>query len=397
MTRPSRATELLHSDYAAPSGFGSLSTPIHHASTITFRDVASMRARDWRRDDSYTYGLHGTPTTLTLENRIAILDGGEHTVLTPSGLAAIVVTHFALLKAGDAVLLPTNVYAPSRDLGTAILAPLGIEVTPYDPSLGAAVEELVTPATRLLWIESPGSVTMEVADLAALVQVARKHGITTAIDNTWSAGLLLRPFDHGVDVVMHALTKYPSGGSDVLMGSVTTRDRALHERIKHAHMRLGFGVSGDDAYLVLRSLGSLEARLAHHEQAALLVAHWLKGRDEVAQVLHPALEECPGHVFWKRDFLGSGGLFSFILKPGISQDRVDAMVEALKLFRIGYSWGGAMSLAVPYLLSQSRSQSSWKSPNSPWQAGSLVRLFIGLESPSDLIADLAQAFERLAP
>jgi cystathionine beta-lyase len=383
-----RATEILHTDYSPPAGFGSLTTPIHHASTVTFTDVASMRARDWRKNDSYTYGLHGTPTTFTLEERIAVLDGGQHTILAPSGLAAIALVNLSLLKSGDHLLLPENVYNPSRDLGASLLASWGISVTQYDPAEAGAVAERMTPSTRLLWIESPGSVTMEVADVPALVAAARSKGVLTAIDNTWSAGLFFAPFEHGVDIVMQALTKYPSGGSDVLMGSVTTRDPKLYEKLKLGHMRLGLGVSGDDAYLVLRGLASLKSRLAQHEQGAQRVARWLEGRPEVAQVLHPALKDCPGHAFWKRDYSGAGGLFSFVLDRSIPQEKVDAMVEALELFQIGYSWGGAVSLAIPYLMHEVRT-------NTPWTRGSLVRLYIGLEDPEDLTADLAQAFSTL--
>ncbi len=388
MSRVERSTEILHSDYVPPAGFGSLTTPIHHASTITFQDVESMRARDWRRSDGYTYGLHGTPTTFTLEERIAVLEGGRHTILAPSGLAAIALINLSLLTAGDMVLLPANVYGPNRDMCRSLLGQWGITAVFYDPVLGAGIAALITDKTRLLWIESPGSVTMEVGDLPALVAAAQSRGVTTALDNTWSGGLLLRPFDFGVDIVMQALTKYPSGGSDVLMGSVTTRELALYEKLKLGHMHLGYGVSADDAYLVLRGLASLEVRLRQHEESALTLAHWLKGRPEVARVLHPALPDCPGHVFWKRDFLGSGGLFSFVLEPSISQARVDAMVNALRLFKIGFSWGGAVSLAVPYIMGHSR-------PDVPWNGSPLVRLYVGLERAADLIDDLNQAFQNL--
>jgi cystathionine beta-lyase len=389
MSGKRRATTLVDTEYRPPAGFGGLSAPVYHASTVTFKDVAAMRARDWRDNTGYTYGLHGTPTTFTLEQRIAELDGGRYTTLTPSGLAAIAMINFALLKTGDDLLLPNNVYGPSREMGRTLLADFGVTVRAYDPGCGGAIEGYLQPNTRLIWVESPGSVTMEVQDVPAITAVARRHSILTAIDNTWAAGILFHPFEHGVDLVMQALTKYPSGGSDMLMGSVTTRERALHERVRSAHMRLGLGVSGDDAFLIMRSLASLELRLRQHESAALLVARWLRARPEVARVLHPFFEDCPGHALWKRDFEGAGGLFSVVLRDEIAQERVDAMINALKIFRIGYSWGGSHSLAVPYLMHDLRT-------DPVWSAGSLVRLYIGLEDPLDLIDDLAQAITQLA-
>ena len=388
-----RATRLVHSDYMPPAGFGGLNTAIHHASTVTFANVAAMRARDWKHDTGYTYGLHGTPTTFTLARRIAELEGGTQAVLAPSGLAAIMLVDFALLKAGDEMLLPDNVYNPSRELATTMLTGFGVTTRFYDPMIAAGIGDLINSRTRLVWIETPGSVTMEMPDVAAIAAAAKTKNVLTAIDNTWAAGLLFCPFDHGVDIVMHALTKYPSGSSDVLMGSVTTRDETLHQRIKTAHMRLGLGIGGDDAYLMLRSLATLELRLAQSGGTALALAQWLKARPEVARVLHPAFEECPGHAVWKRDFSGASGLFSVVLAKRIAEARVDAMVDSLKLFRIGYSWGGVHSLAVPYRVGSAggppRTATPW--PNSE----TLVRFYAGLEHPDDLIADLEQAFERL--
>lgn len=388
------ATRLVHHDYEPPATFGGLNVGIHHASTVTFPSVAALRSRDWKNDTGYTYGLHGTPTTFTLARRIASLDGGDHCVLVPSGLAAIALIDLAMLQSGDRLLLPDNVYGPSRELGATLLARLGIETRFYDPMDPASLEASIDAQTRLIWIETPGSVTMEVPDVPALVAIAKRHGIVTAIDNTWAAGLLFRPFDHGVNVVMHALTKYPSGGSDVLMGSVTTRDEALHQRFKTAHMHLGFGISGDDAYLMLRGLPTTELRLARSGATGLALATWLDARPEVAAVLHPAFPDSPGHATWKRDFSGAAGLFSIVVDAAIGEPRVDAMIDALKLFRIGYSWGGVVSLAVPYRVATPggppRSASRWP------HRGVLVRFYAGTEDPADLIADLAQAFERLS-
>ena len=387
------ATRLVHSAYVPPSGFGGLNTAIHHASTVTFPNVAAMRAREWLHDTGYTYGLHGTPTTFTLARRIAQLEGARHAVLAPSGLAAIMLVNFALLKAGDEMLLPDNVYNPSRELATTMLADFGVTTHFYDPMSGASIEKLFNDRTRLVWIETPGSVTMEMPDVAAIAAVAKARGVVSAIDNTWAAGLLFCPFDHGVDIVMHALTKYPSGGSDVLMGSVATNDDALHQRIKTAHMRTGLGIGGDDAYLMLRGLATMELRLAQSGATGLALAHWLRARPEVARVLHPAFEDCPGHAIWKRDFSGAAGLFSVVLQADIDEVRVDAMVDALRLFKIGFSWGGVHSLAVPYRVGKAggppRTATTWQ------KSGTMVRFYTGLEHADDLIADLDQAFRKL--
>ena len=387
------ATRLVRHDYVAPSPFGGLNAGIHHASTITFPTVAAMRARDWKNDTGYTYGLHGTPTTFTLAHRIADLEGGRHCLLVPSGLAAIALVDLALLKSGDRMLLPENVYNPSRELAGSLLAGLGVETAFYDPMDLDALAAKIDARTTLIWIETPGSVTMEVPDVPAIVALAKRHGVTTAIDNTWAAGVLFRPFDHGVGIVMHALTKYPSGGSDVLMGSVTTVDDDLHQRLKAMHMRLGLGIGGDDAYLVARGLPTMRMRLARSGENGLALARWLSARSEVAAVLHPAFASCPGHAIWQRDFGGAAGLFSVVIDDAIPESRVDAMIDALRMFDIGFSWGGAHSLAVPYRVAvpggTPRDPARWP------HGGVLVRFYAGLEDVEDLIEDLEQGFERL--
>ena len=380
-------TLLTTTDYRAPEGFAAFPTAIHHASTVLFRNVAALRARNWQDKNAYTYGLHGTPTTFTLEARLAEIEGGEHCLLAPSGLAAISMIDLALLKTGDDVLLPDNVYNPNRELGNWLGRDFGISARYYDPLIGAGIAGLIQPNTRLIWTEAPGSVSMEVPDLPAICRAAKARQVPVALDNTWSAGLAFRAFDHGVDIVMQALTKYHSGGSDVLMGAVITRDRELHRKIEQAHMRLGMGVSADDTYLVLRGLPTMKLRFDAHDQSARKIAAWLKQRPEIARVLHPAFEDCPGHAHWKRDFSGAGGLFSVLFDPAFTEEQTDRFVDSLKLFGIGYSWGGANSLAVPYRIAQMRR--GWT------DGGQLVRLNIGLEDTRDLIADLEQALAAL--
>ncbi|MEM4986129.1 cystathionine beta-lyase [Collimonas sp. H4R21] len=387
MAKKNPQTALMHSDYTAPAGFDAFPVAIHHASTVLFKNVAAMRAREWQEKNSYTYGLHGTPTSFTLEARLAEIEGGQHCLLAPSGLAAITMVDLALLKSGDDVLLPDNVYNPNRELGNWLSKDFGITARYYDPMAGAGIAGLIQPNTRLVWTEAPGSVSMEVPDLPAICAAAHAKGVLVAIDNTWSAGLALRAFDLGVDIVMQALTKYQSGGSDVLMGAVVTRDPALNQKLQLAHMRLGFGVGMDDAYLVLRSLPTMKLRFDAHDAGARTVAAWLQQQAQISRVLHPAFADCPGHENWKRDFTGAGGLFSVLFDARYSEEQTDCFVDSLKLFKIGYSWGGANSLCVPYRIQGMRKN---------WQdQGTLVRFNIGLEDPQDLIADIEQAFNLM--
>lgn len=385
--RTSFQTALIHSDYVAPQGFSAFPQAIHHASTVLFDNVAAMRSRNWQNKTAYTYGLHGTPTTFTLEARLAAIEDGKFCLLAPSGLAAIVMVDFAFLKAGDDVLLPDNIYNPNRDLSNWLQSDFGITARYYDPLIGAGIADLIQPNTRLIWTEAPGSVSMEVPDLPAICKAAHDKNVLVALDNTWSAGVALHAFDLGVDVVMQALTKYQSGGSDVLMGAIITRDEKLNAKLGAAHMRLGFGVSVDDSYLILRSLPTMKLRFDAHDAAARKVATWLQARPEISVVLHPALPDCPGHDIWQRDFSGAGGLFSVLFDPHYTEEQTDRFVDQLKLFKIGFSWGGVNSLCVPYRIQAMRSH--WK------HTGQLVRFNIGLEDPQDLIADIEQAFSAL--
>jgi cystathionine beta-lyase len=380
-------TTLVHSDYVPPQGFAAFPPAIHHASTVLFKNVAAFRARDWQDKNAYTYGLHGTPTTFTLEARLAAIEGGTYCLLAPSGLAAIAIASLGLLKSGDDVLIADNVYNPNRELGNWLDSDFGITTRYYDPLIGAGIADLIQPNTRLIWTEAPGSVSMEVPDIPAICRAAHARGVPVVLDNTWSAGIALRAFELGVDIVMQALTKYQSGGSDVLMGALITRDRDMHHRLEMAHMRLGMGVSADDTYLVLRSLPTLQLRFEAHDASARRIAAWLKARPEISRVLHPALPDCPGHETWKRDFNGAAGLFSVLFDARYTEAQTDCFVDNLKLFKIGYSWGGAGSLCVPYRIQAMRRH--WT------DQGQLLRFNIGLEDPEDLIADIEQALSRL--
>jgi len=390
------ATDLIHHAYEPPVGFASVQPGIHKASTVLFKDTAALRGRQWREKTGYTYGLHGTPTSFTLEERLASLEGGKHTLLAPSGLAALALVDFALLKSGDEVLIPDNAYGPSKDLARGELAQWGITHRLYDPLDASSLAGLITPQTKLIWLEAAGSVSLEFPDLLGLLRVARQHPqVVVALDNTWGAGLAFNAFEldpgeglkKGVDVSMHALTKYPSGGADVLMGSVTTRDDALHQRLMLTHMRMGLGCAGDDVAAVLRGLPSMPLRYAAHDASTREIAQWWLAQPQVSRVLHPALPGSPGHAFWAQTCSSAAGLVSVQFDDRYSQAQVDAFIDALKLFGIGYSWGGPMSLAVPYDLASMR--------NAGAPSGTLVRFCIGLERPQDLIADLAQALTVL--
>ena len=396
-------TRLIHHPYIPPGGFESPVVPVHKASTVIFPDVAALRLREWKDKTGYTYGLHGTPTTFILEERLCELEGGLQCLLMPSGLAAIANVSLALLRTGDEMLIPDNVYGPNKSMAESALAQWGISHRLYNALDLADLQAKLSPATRLVWLEAPGSVTMEFPDLLAQVELCRSRGVTTALDNTWGAGLAFAPFDLegdgsgrlGVDVSVHALTKYPSGGGDVLMGSAVTRDPALHLKLKLMHMHLGIGVGANDVEAVLRSLPSMELRYRAHDRTARTLACWLQKQSPVVQVLHPALAGSPGHEQWQAlcgaansgDGLAAG-LFSVVFDACHSQTQVDAFCDALHLFAIGYSWGGPMSLVVPYDIAQMR-----KGVQTHLRAGTVVRFSIGLEAVQDLQLDLQQAME----
>ena len=381
-------TKLIHTDATIPQGYKSLATPVYRGSTTVFPSAGAVRDTWDQSRVGYTYGLYGTPTTLELAARICELESGTHTILTPGGQAAISLINFALLQAGDHMLVPASVYYPNRQLASRLLSKFGITSTFYEPSIGAGISELLQENTRLVWCESPGSITMEVQDLPAIVAAAHARNALVVLDNTWAAGILLDAFHHGVDVTMQAVTKYIGGHSDLLLGSITVRDQSLYQKLGAAQQNIGCAVSPDDCSLALRGLQTLAVRLTHIETSALTIAKWLAARPEIDRVLHPALPSCPGHEFWKRDFLGSSGVFSIVFKPGPTQEQVYAFVDALKLFKVGYSWAGVTSLAVAYNIG--------RIPGRPPYEHRIVRLNIGLESTKDLIADLEQALKSLA-
>lgn len=389
------ATALIHHPYVAPPEFDALPPGVFKASTVFFPNVAAMRTRRWDDKSGYTYGLHGTPTTFTLEARLATLEGAQHVLLAPSGLSAITLVDMALLSAGDEVLLPDNVYGPSRSFAAHELKQWGIAYRLYDPMDPASLVAALTEKTKLVWLEAPGSVTLEFPDLRTLVREARAHApqAVVALDNTWGAGIAFNAFDLGegqaVDVTVHALTKYPSGGADVLMGSVACRDDALHQRLAWCHSRLGLGVGANDVEALLRGLPSLPLRYAAQDAAGRRIADWCVGRSEFVRVLHPALPDSPGHAHWAGLCSAAAGLVTVEFDPRYSVAQVDAFVDALRLFRIGWSWGGPVSLAVPY---QPKAMRALATP----YRGTLVRLCIGLEAVEDLVGDLAQALAGMA-
>jgi cystathionine beta-lyase len=400
MTQP--ITTLIHHPYVPPEGFDAPQPGVFKASTVFFPTVAAMRSREWKDKSAYTYGLHGTPTTYALEERLCTLEGGLQCVLAPSGLAAVALVALSLLKTGDEVLIPDNAYGPNKALAEGELKAWGINHRYYDPMDPQDLAAKMSERTRLVWVEAAGSVTLEFPDLVELVQICKRKGVRVALDNTWGAGLAFQPFNLlpeqetplGVDVSVHALTKYPSGGGDVLMGSVITRDAGVHLRIKLTHMRLGLGVGANDAESVLRALPSMALRYQAHDVNARELAQWCDTQPEFAQVLHPALAGSPGHAHWKalckNGIGGAAGLFSVVVDARYSQDQVDAFCDALKLFRLGYSWGGPISLVVPYELESMRT--GWPKHLA---RGTLVRFSVGLEALVDLQADIAQALQSL--
>jgi cystathionine beta-lyase len=402
VTQRGIATDLIHHPFRAPEGWDAVPVPVMKAATVLFNSTAELHAPRPRDGISYRYGLPGTPTTYTLAARIATLEHAEHCVLTPSGVSAVTLTSMAFLQPGDEVLLPDNVYGQNRYVTTGLLSRLGITHRFYDPLDATAFAALLGERTRLVWLEAAGSITLEFPDLVGLLRACRARGVLTAIDDTWGGGIAFNPFEVapalapglGADIAMHALTKFPSGGADLLMGAVCTRDAALNRRLVEMHEFLGYGLGQNDVEMVLRGLPSISLRYRAQDAATRVLARWMADRPEVARVLHPALADSPGHAYWRQVSPDAAGcLFSVVFKPAYDQRRVDAFVDALRCFGIGYSWAGPMSLVVPYDLSRSRSLGL---PWTPEEGGSLVRFAIGLEEVEDLRADIEQALGALA-
>ncbi|WP_374306533.1 PLP-dependent aspartate aminotransferase family protein [Dongia sp.] len=371
-------------------GFASLGPATYRASTIVFENSESYRTRLDRGDDGYVYGLYGTPTTRFLEKQIAALERASRTFLVPSGQAANTLAMLAVLEPGNSVLISDSVYPPVRDFANNELKKLGVRVAFYPPTDLAALKTAMDSTTRLIWVESPGSTTMEVQDVRSIVALAHECGAVVGCDNTWATPFLFKPLEFGVDISVQALSKYANGHSDVLMGSISVRDPVLAAKIKGTIWRLGIGVSPDDCALVQRGLQTMSIRLTHSGAVATRMATWIATQPAVACVLHPALPGNPGHAFWARDFNGASGVFSVGLKNEVLP-RLDDAFDSMRIFSIGASWGGTRSLIVPMNVNRLRS-----TPQSG-EIETYLRISVGLESERELMADIRELFAKLQP
>ncbi len=381
-------TTIVHAGSHPEQHMGAMNTPVYRASTIAFPSVEAIQDGIKNKFDSVFYGRHGTPSTFSLEEAMAAVEGGHRSVAVPSGLAAIVVSLLTYLKSGDHLLMVDSVYEPSRSFCARLESHYGIETTFYDPLIGAGIKDLIQPNTKVVFTESPGSLTFEVQDLPAISAAAHEQGVKVLLDNTWSGGHFFKPFEHGVDVSIQAATKYIVGHADVMMGLITTASQEDWLEIKTANAAMGYSVGSDDCYLALRGLRTLDVRLQRHQETGLALANYLKDRPEVAKVLHPGLPDCPGHETWQRDFTGSSGLFGVVLND-VPQDRVVAMLNGMELFTMGFSWGGFESLMIQTTPARARTSTTWEA------TGPTLRLHAGQEDSDDLIADLDQGFKRL--
>ena len=382
-----KQTKLINAGRDPEANFGIVNPPVYHASTVLFPTVAALNKATKNRYDGVYYGLNGTPTTFALQEAVAELEGYTQAIAVPSGLAAIVATLLAFLKQDDHLLMVDSVYGPTRRFCDGMLKRFGVETTYYDPTIGAAISELMRPETKVVFTESPGSLTFEVQDIPAIVKEAHAGGAKVIFDNTWAGGIFFSASKFGVDVSVQAATKYIGGHSDLMLGTIAMND-GDNLIIRDSVRDLGYGAAPDDCYLALRGLRTMNARLPIHQDSALKLAYWLSERPEVERVLHPALPSCPGHEIWKRDFTGSSGLFGFVLKKSFNKNHVSAMLDYMQLFKMGYSWGGFESLIVPYDTHPPRSVQ-------PWLSGQLIRIHAGLESVEDMINDLEAGFKRL--
>jgi cystathionine beta-lyase len=375
--------------------FGAVSPPVYRTSTILFQNLEAYdRAQKgyWCHEDGQvmrsTYGRFGTPTSIALEDSLALVDGADHCMVTSSGVAAFVTTLTALLSTGDHLLMVDSVYGPTRKFCDDELSRMGIEVEYYDPLIAAGIKEKMKPNTKMVYVESPGSLTFEVQDIPAIAEVAKKHGAYVVMDNSWATSLYFRPFEHGVDIAIQSATKYIGGHSDTIMGVISCNDRTFPD-INRAHRNIGACASADTCYMAQRGLRTMAVRLGAQYKVAVRVADWLKTRDEVVEVIHPALPGSRGHELWKRDFTGAAGLFTVLVKP-FARKKLAAMMDHLELFGMGYSWGGFESLMIPFNVDMIRSATKWE------HRGINLRINIGLEHPDDLIKDLEAGFNRLS-
>lgn len=381
-------TKIVHEGRWSESHFGAVNTPVYHASTILFPNVGRMLEIFSKHYDNIFYGRYGTPTTRSFEQALCALEGGYRTVSFPSGMAAIAAIFSIFLSRGDHLLVSDSAYDPSRRFALNHLKRFGIETTFYDPQIGDGIRALMQPNTKLVLCESPGSHTFEIQDIPAIVKAAHEVGALVAMDNTWATPLLFAPLAFGVDLSMMSCTKYIVGHADAMMGSVTVATEELYQKLRLGAASYGYAVGSDESYLATRGLRTLAVRLAQHEKNALELAHWLQSRSDVVAVHHPALPSHPGHALFKRDFKGSSGLFGVEFKK-VPRKAAFALMDGLKLFKIGYSWGGFESLIVPTFMGLERSAYEWKPKGTPF------RLSIGLENPADLIADLDQGLKLM--
>ncbi|WP_434525077.1 PLP-dependent transferase [Photorhabdus asymbiotica] len=382
-TKKQNTTQLNESQSVMP--------PIHRASTVFFDNVKALSQCDWRNYDAYTYGREGSPTTQELERWLATIEGGLHTILAPSGLAAFSLASLALVQCGDRIALPANGYGTGTQMVDVLLRRFGVQKSIYEPTQPSSWNQTIPTGTRLIWIEAPGSITMEVPDLIQLRNHARSIGAYTIIDNTYSAGIHLKPFDIGIDVSMQALTKFQSGGADVLMGSLTCIDDELHARLLEARHLLGLNVSPDDAYLVIRGLHTMKLRYEQSSRSAELIANWFLSRPGVHRVLYPPFDVSPGFEYWKTHFTAAAGLFSVALSEDVPESQLHAFIEALQRFHIGFSWGGPSSLVMIYGHDHSSVQ---RLRNLKQPVGNIVRFWIGLEEHEILLEDIKQAWHQ---
>ena len=384
-------TRLIHPEPAASAGARFVNPPLVRGSTVLHDSVADLRKRYERSlagDDSgpVSYGRYGTPTHAAFLDAITQLEGGWRSWALPSGLSACSTAILAFVRQGDHVLIPDSAYGPTRKFGRDTLARYGVECSFYDPCIGAQIEGLFRPTTRVLFLESPGSLTFEIQDVPLLAQIARRRGAVSIIDNTWATPLYLQPLRLGVDVSVHAVTKYIGGHADIMLGTITcNQEQAL--AVRSTVRALGLTASPDDCWLALRGLRTLQARLTQQRQTAERLIQYLLAQAEVDRVLYPALPQDPGHAIWKRDFSGATGLFGVALRATVPLAAFHALVDGLRLFGLGYSWGGFESLLLP--------SHPERSVAAPRPAGSLMRISAGLEDPDDLIADLDEGFSRL--